>query len=244
MSAARRRHGSAAASPWISSTSGYAAATCRASASVVRSRSTTTTRTARPVRRPHRTRRTANAAAPSSTSSTPSRRFIVASAARSALTEGGLRKALVAPTGALWSVAPEALVAPTRRSPPEESAFGGEAGTEGDHQRPVAGDGRFGAQRLVQHEEDRRRRHVAVAAQHRARVADLLLAQVQQRSGAVDHPPSRGVQDPVADVLALEPLRRHQDLGHLAHHGGADTTDVLREDHARPPARILESHRA
>src|SRR2546426_277345 len=224
MSAARSRHGSAAASPWISSTSGYAAPT-----------------------------------APSSTSSAPSARFIVASALRSALTEGGLRKALVAPTRPLRPVAPEALLGPTRplrpvapeallgptrRSPPEESAFGGEAGTEGDHQRPVAGDGRFGAQRLVQHEEDRRRRNVAVAAQHRARVADLLLAQVQQRSGAVDHPPSRGAQDPVADVLALEPLRRHQDLGHLAHHGGADTTDILREDHARPPAGILQSHRA
>ena len=33
-------------------------------------------------------------------------------------------------------------------SPPEEGSLGGEAGTEADHQRPVARDGRLGAQRL------------------------------------------------------------------------------------------------
>src|SRR5205823_12972442 len=36
-----------------------------------------------------------------------------------------------------------------------------------------------------------------------------------------------------ADVLALEPLRRHEDLGHVAHHLGTDLTDVLRQDDAR-----------
>ena len=43
----------------------------------------------------------------------------------------------------------------------------------------------------------------------------------------VDHPSSRGMQDPIADVPALEPLRRHQDRRHLAHHDRADAANAL-----------------
>ena len=71
----------------------------------------------------------------------------------------------------------------------------------------------------------------------------LGLAQLEEHPRAIDHATSRRVEHPVADVLALEPLRRQEGLRHLAHHLSADLADVLRQDDARPPTRILEPHR-
>src|SRR5207249_10857752 len=59
--------------------------------------------------------------------------------------------------------------------------------TEPDHEPPLAVHGRLAPKRLREHEEDRRRGHVAVATQHRARVRHLGLAQLEARPCAIDH---------------------------------------------------------
>ena len=71
----------------------------------------------------------------------------------------------------------------------------------------------------------------------------LGLVQLEERSRAIDHATARRVEHPVADMLALEPLRRHEGLRHVAHHLSTDLADVLRQDDARPPPRVLEPHR-
>src|SRR5207245_10918994 len=100
--------------------------------------------------------------------------------------------------------------------PSEQRTFSCEAGAEADHEPPFAVERRLVPERLLEHEEDRRGGHVAVATQHRARVCHLGLAQLEEHSRAIDHATSRRVEHPVADVLALESLRRQEGLRHLA----------------------------
>ena len=64
----------------------------------------------------------------------------------------------------------------------------------------------------------------------------------RRRRACLDHPATRGVEHEVPDVVLLEPLRFHEAIRHLRHHGGADAPDFLREHHARAASGKLEAH--
>src|SRR5438034_659388 len=130
----------------------------------------------------------------------------------------------------------------TGTSPPQQRALGGKAGAERDHQPPVARHRLARAEGLLEDEEHGRRGHVAEALEHVARGGDLRVVEAEEPPRLVDHPAAGRVQHEVADVLLLEPLRFHQALGHLLHHGGPDTSHVLGQHDALAAAGKLEAH--
>src|SRR5262249_23859348 len=111
--------------------------------------------------------------------------------------------------------------------PPEERAFCREAGTEGDHDAPVAQLRVAGAQDLVEHEQHRRGRHVAEAAQHLAGEDQVAVREAEGDLRTLDDPTPGRVEDPEAHVLAPEPVILEEAHRHLLHHGGGDAADLL-----------------
>src|SRR5437762_14062953 len=76
---------------------------------------------------------------------------------------------------------------PPSSLPSQQRTLRGEAGTEADHEPPLAVHRGLTSKRLLEHEEDRRGGHVAVPTEHGARVRHLRLGELEERPGAVDH---------------------------------------------------------
>src|SRR5713101_4514867 len=259
------RIGSDSASPRMKLISGYPRTAWAATCSVALSRSSANTRMRRPSRRAQRTSAHGMSPAPVPTSSTvmvrdagrsASRRFtwviVIRRPPNSALRrEMSFMQHVMSANGigtgpSMSSSTPSARASGGRKGmlPAQQGSLGGEARPEGDHEAPISRYRFTLLEQVVEHEDDSGGGHVAVVLQHVARVRELALLERHEAADLLDHAPARRVQDEVRDVVLLQPLRGHERLGHLGHHGRADAPHVLREHHPRPPARILEAHRA
>src|SRR5215470_2569958 len=86
----------------------------------------------------------------------------------------------------------------------QERAFGGEAGTERDHDTPVALARLSVLEHLVQHEQYSGRRQIAESTQYLARVNHLVVRELQVSLRPLEHPPTCRVQDPELYVFPSE----------------------------------------
>src|SRR5262249_9047873 len=124
----------------------------------------------------------------------------------------------------------------------QERAFGGEAGTERDHDTPVALARLSVLEHLVQHEQYSGRRQIAESTQYLARVDHLVVRELQVSLRPLKPPPTCRVQDPELHVFPSETVVLEDAFRELRHHDGSDAPHVLAQAHPGSSTWEREAH--